>query len=425
MSNEITFERLAAVLESTWNTAVTPPDHNVEITGTLDPQQEYATVNQNYGLSTESTDEDQLVRQTAAWGGDTKEGGANTELLPWWMNLAVQGGVTAPLTNDKVVASVGSITGGSGYTGPFTVTFTGGSPKVPAKGTATVAAGAVTAVTITNPGIGYATAPTPVFTAGGGTGATGTATLATPSTAKLWEFIRNLSADDRASATAYWGDPNGQIFQGAGARLESFELDGDASGTKLVAVKAKGFSQFPTKVAAPAFPSGGAGYYLIPKTLRLWIDPGTNNFGDTEITGRVVSANLIIPTGATPKYLAESVGGTLGISRVGVKPMRPTLKIVFEFLDTTQYDLAMVNGSTPGGVRQKVRVRWNGPKIETTGGYDFYHYCEAEIYGGLRAAKWGANASTNRTLELTVQGSYLSSAATDLTVRVRNIRATL
>lgn len=74
------------------------------------------------------------------------------------------------------VASVGSITAGSGYTGPFAVTFTGGG-GTGALGVATVSAGGVASVAITNPGMGYTSAPTPVFTAGGGTGASATAVL--------------------------------------------------------------------------------------------------------------------------------------------------------------------------------------------------------------------------------------------------------
>ncbi|HOY40115.1 MAG TPA: hypothetical protein PLK75_12530, partial [Bacteroidales bacterium] len=59
--------------------------------------------------------------------------------------------------------------GGSGYT-YANVTFTGGSPTVPATATANIVGGAVTSITITNPGSGYLSRPT-VTISGDGSGA--------------------------------------------------------------------------------------------------------------------------------------------------------------------------------------------------------------------------------------------------------------
>jgi hypothetical protein len=81
---------------------------------------------------------------------------ANNELAPVW----------------GVVISAG----GSGYTTPPSVSFTGGG-GTGAAGTATVLGGVVTGVTITNPGTGYASAPTVSFASISGTGAAGTAKL--------------------------------------------------------------------------------------------------------------------------------------------------------------------------------------------------------------------------------------------------------
>lgn len=71
--------------------------------------------------------------------------------------------------------------GGSGYTAA-TVTISApdanGINTTQATATATVLAGAVTAITITNGGVGYMTAPTITIT-GDGTGATATATIST------------------------------------------------------------------------------------------------------------------------------------------------------------------------------------------------------------------------------------------------------
>lgn len=76
------------------------------------------------------------------------------------------------------VGSVNVSAGGTGYT-TATVTFSapGIVGGVTATGTVTVAAGVITAVTITNPGSGYTSAPTATFAGAGGSGATGTAVL--------------------------------------------------------------------------------------------------------------------------------------------------------------------------------------------------------------------------------------------------------
>ena len=82
---------------------------------------------------------------------------------------------TATVLGNEINA-IAVTTGGAGYTSP-TVAFTGGTGSG-AVGTVSVTAGAVSAVTITNPGAGYTTLPAVTITGGGGTGATGTASYA-------------------------------------------------------------------------------------------------------------------------------------------------------------------------------------------------------------------------------------------------------
>jgi FtsP/CotA-like multicopper oxidase with cupredoxin domain len=73
------------------------------------------------------------------------------------------------------VNSVNVTAGGSGYASP-TVAIAGGGGSG-ATAAATVTAGAVTAITITNPGTGYTSVPSVTISGGGGSGATATATL--------------------------------------------------------------------------------------------------------------------------------------------------------------------------------------------------------------------------------------------------------
>lgn len=70
--------------------------------------------------------------------------------------------------------------GGSGYTSAPTVTFSGGNPRRPATGYAVLSGDAVATIIVTDPGRGYTTAPTITMTAPGtGTTATATATVGT------------------------------------------------------------------------------------------------------------------------------------------------------------------------------------------------------------------------------------------------------
>jgi hypothetical protein len=86
------------------------------------------------------------------------------------------------------VAVVALTAGGTGYTTPPTVTLSAPTgygrseddtlvAAVQATATATVVSGAVTLVTVTNPGSGYVAPPTVAFSGGGGTGAAATARL--------------------------------------------------------------------------------------------------------------------------------------------------------------------------------------------------------------------------------------------------------
>lgn len=74
------------------------------------------------------------------------------------------------------VQSIEVTSGGTSYASAPTVVFTGGGGSG-AAATATVNAGAVTSITMTNRGTGYTSLPTISFTGGGGSGATATADL--------------------------------------------------------------------------------------------------------------------------------------------------------------------------------------------------------------------------------------------------------
>jgi len=99
--------------------------------------------------------------------------------------------------------------GGSGYTSAPTITFSGGG-GTQAGATATVSGGAVSAITITNGGTGFTSAPTVAFSGGEGSGATATATGMTVSTG------RNFIASDKLNTAAvlpFGGFPGSRKFR--------------------------------------------------------------------------------------------------------------------------------------------------------------------------------------------------------------------
>ena len=102
---------------------------------------------------------------------------------------------------DRVNATTISA-GGSGYTTPPTVTFSGGTAIRQAKGVAVLSSGAVASIVITDPGR-YATgsaAPTITISAGGGSGATATATLGATTYTTFKEFaIKIVMLTDNTS----------------------------------------------------------------------------------------------------------------------------------------------------------------------------------------------------------------------------------
>jgi hypothetical protein len=414
---EIAFEVMAVALEGTRGTEETPPTHRLNMAGTLTPTEEiYYPPDQVGDLAEYQRSE--IVRKSGEYEAS---GGADVYTLPVLLNMAlapVSTGVTAggEVTGTTVTAA------GSGYSAGATVTV-----SAPAAGgrqavmTATVVAGALTAVNIIDPGRGYSAAPTlTIVPVSGGTLATATATVsALATTAKIFEFVRVVTADTVKSATAFWGDPNQALYEGIFTMLTELGLTGDASGTDGVMQSVKGISQFPEEILSgsiPTIPDANVGPLLVPGRMQVWMESDTSNrFGKTEVTGRVVSADLTAPTGVVPKYVATGPEGEVTYDHVGRTKTHPEAAVVVEMVDQDQYDLYK-NGTTV-----KMRVRYNGGLIEA----GFYYFVEFDIRGKLSAMKWGELAGANRTMEFSILGEKDAEIASDLRVRVQTDTAVL
>jgi len=158
------------------------------------------------------------------------------------------GGGTGAIARAEVSGYVKTPTlssGGSGYTSTPTVTISGGN-GFGATATATVVAGAVTAITITDPGYGYTAAPTITISGGGGTGAS--------ATTKVGQGVTGLFIVDPGSG--YTSEPTATLTGGGGSgAVASFSSAGFFTG-----VGASGVGLSPIRVTA-----NGSGYTTAPE----------------------------------------------------------------------------------------------------------------------------------------------------------------
>jgi hypothetical protein len=240
---------------------------------------------------------------------------------------------------------------------------------------------------------------------------------------RLWTFVPTMNADNIKTATLFFGDPNVQIWRAAFTTVDEMTIASDSSGTDGVTCNLSGVSNFPTRVSAPTLPAQNVGDLLMPGAMQLWMD--TNSaFGTTEITGRVISTEWTVPTGATYKYIATGPGGSLNYSRIGREKTASTAKIVVELSDDSialgkEYQLF------ENDTLVKMRIRLNGGAIETVGPTTFYYYTQLDIYGPLDSFAWGDMEGTNRTMEFSIESQIESGLGADWALYVQNALTSL
>jgi hypothetical protein len=228
----------------------------------------------------------------------------------------------------------------------------------------------------------------------------------------VWTFSP-ANTDTVKLGTLYWGDPNEQIFQGAGSTLEELTISANADSEDVVMLDASGSTTFPAKVSAPTWPSQVQAVELVPQDMQLWIDTAT--IGTTAITGRLISVEISLTNNISLKRRANGPASALTYNGIGRGRRHLEMNLVMEFEDQTQYD-QWVAGTT-----LKTRVRMNGPLIS---GSD-YHYFQTDIYGPFDGFDWEIVADTNRTVSLTIISEYDATTGYDWQMVVQNSRATL
>lgn len=235
---------------------------------------------------------------------------------------------------------------------------------------------------------------------------------------RLWTFARQMTSDDLKAMTVYGGDPGIQQFQSAYHLATEYKIMADAGTEDGVMQNYKSVGAFPAKDPANSLPAIAVGPLLIPGMMQVWLD-SSSAIGTTELTaGELVAVELTVPTGVTQKWAAAGATAGRTHARIGRAKTSPSQVLTFEIPNMTIYDLF---GSSDGDTIAKVRVRINGPIIEST----LRYYVQWDMYAPLEELEWTEIQTTNRGMQLTMNAEYDSSSATDLTMYVQNILTAL
>jgi hypothetical protein len=238
---------------------------------------------------------------------------------------------------------------------------------------------------------------------------------------RLWTFAPTMAADDIKAATLYGGDPNVQVFQASYCMGNELKISADASGTDAATWDVSGFGRFPTRVTAPTMPAQNVGDLLMPAAMQLWIDTGT--IGTTEVTGRFISTDWTIPTGAAEKRYAGGPTGGLNFTKHGRKPRSAKATIVVELNDISIGTLKEYQTWEADSL-VKMRIRLNGSLIESVTP-DYYSFVQLDIYAPLDNFDWADYDGMNRTMQFEITSEYNAAAGYDFALSVQNARTTL
>lgn len=235
--------------------------------------------------------------------------------------------------------------------------------------------------------------------------------------ARLWTIPRAMTSDNLKSATIYGMDPNVQQFRSAYMMIDEWSISSDGSSEDGIESTIKASGAFPSATAASSIPAQAPGPILPPGLMEIWLDT-SSAIGTTSIN-TFVRAELTIPTGIKRKWIAGGPTNTLSFQRIGMEATAPTVKLAFEVDNLSQvYNLWENN---QGNTVIKTRIRFNGPEIEP----NFRYFVEYDTWLTCDEPNWAELEGTNRLLELTLQGEYDTTNATDLIMRVQNTKATL
>lgn len=405
---EIPFEALLLGLEATPGTGV-EPTHYASMVGTLKPVKEWYRPDEARGTLVEAY-RSKVAREWSEWSG---EGPLDVYLLPVLLNMCVTGNMTGQPTTP------GGATNARLWT--FTPTISSNDLKVATLfwGDRNVQMfegryGTLDELTITADASG---------TDGSKMSAGGRTQLQTYDTASITGISKaNPAVVTTSAAHNFLAGEKVRII-GVGGMIEVNDLiftvaTPSGSTFQLAGVNSTAYTTYTSggtvEKVAPAYPSILTAPLISGASMQMWLDT-TLAIGTTAITGRLISAEHVIPVNYGYKHLAVGPTGALTYSRVGRGKRSITTRVTLELTDLAQYKLFNQ------GTNCKLRIRHNGDLIET----GFYHYVEVDTYGPLNFTDWGELEGTNRTLTLEMQSQYDATLGADFSVKVQSDRATL
>jgi len=143
---------------------------------------------------------------------------------------------------------------------------------------------------------------------------------------------------------------------------------------------------------------------ILTDLTKVYIDPTT--IGSTQMTGRVISANVKMALGMAQRHTMDGAVTPYRVGFVGNREV--TAKIVAEFDSDDQYD------AWDAQTLQKVRLAATGPSL---GGSNYG--ANLDLYGTWEAVKLGDDGGV-RTMELDLTGEYDSTAGSDIEATILN-----
>lgn len=408
---EIPFEALLVGLESTRGTAI-DPTHYLNAVGTLIPRKERYRPAEQRGTLVQSY----RSKKIREWGEFSAEGALDTYTLPVILEMVVKGSVSPTTpgggTNSRLRQYVPTITSDDLLTGTF---YWGDRNVQMFRG----AYGHVQELTISNDASGTDGAMMSISGITKGPTydefAISAATAANPVVVTLPSgHAIEVGAKVYISDVAGMVELNDTFYLVAATSATTITLD-ELDGTNL---DGSGFTAYTSggtvRVVAPNFPSFLESPLIVGADMQVWLDT-SSAIGTTAITGRVVSAEHVIPVGWVQKYLANGPASAATFTRIARAARQITTRVTMELLDLDQYALFNDDETV------KLRVRHNGDLIEGS----LYHYVEVDTYGPLHMTDWGELEGVNRTITFEVMSEYDSTLGADFRVAVQNDRASL
>ena len=401
---EIPFEALLLGLETTPGTGV-EPTHYASMVGNLKPMVERYRPDEARGTLVEAY-RSQTVREWGEWSG---EGPLDVYLLPVLLNMIATGNMASQPTTP------GGATNSRLWT--FTPTLTSNDLKTATLfwGDRNVQMFRGTYATLDELTISADASGTDgsTMSVSGRTQFPGYQTYSITGISKANPAVVTTSAAHglvagakvRIAGVGGMTEVNDLTFTVASPSGSTFSL----AGTNSTAYTTYTSGGTAAKVA-PVFPSITTAPLISGSGMQMWLDTGTDAIGTTAITGRLISAEHVLPANYGYKHLAVGPGGSKTYSRTGRGKRALTTRVTLELTDLAQYQL-FVDGTVA-----KLRIRHNGDLIES----GFYHYVEVDTYGPLTFTDWGELEGTNRTLTLEVVSQYDATLGADWSIKVQN-----